>query len=171
MKGLLILYNNFEDCEAIVTRAVLKNNNLNIISATDNQNLNVISATNLKIKADLHLKNINYSDYNFLIIPGGPYVKNIIDQNKEELKTILSVIKNFNNHNKVIGTICAAPAFLGKLNLLKGKKFICYPGYEIFIEGIYCANESSIISDNLITSRSPDTVFDFAFKLIEKLTF
>ncbi|MDV3200006.1 MAG: DJ-1/PfpI family protein [Candidatus Phytoplasma australasiaticum] len=37
----------------------------------------------------------------------------------------------FSDSNKIIAAICAAPAFLGKLNLLKKNSFTCFPGYEI----------------------------------------
>ncbi|MFP7699594.1 MAG: DJ-1/PfpI family protein [Candidatus Phytoplasma pyri] len=169
MKGLLILYNGFEDCEALVTRAILKKNNFDIVTATNNKNLNVFSATRLNLKADCYLENIKYDDYNFLIIPGGPYVKSVINKNDYSLDKILDIVNHFYKNNKIIGAICAAPVFLGKLNLLKERKFSCYPGCETLIEGEYCPNISTVVSDNLITSRSPETVFDFAFTLIKKL--
>ncbi|PQP79847.1 DJ-1 family protein [Candidatus Phytoplasma phoenicium] len=170
MKGLLILYNGFEDCEALVTRAVLKKSNFEIITVTPNTSLEVFSSQNLCVKADLLMDQIILNKYDFLIIPGGPYVQKVLNQNDEELKQILKIIEYFVSKNKIIGAICAAPAFLGKLNLLKNHNFNCYPGYEKYIEGHFCPNLKAVTSGNFITSRSPDTVFDFASHLIDKLT-
>ncbi|KAB8122022.1 MAG: 4-methyl-5(beta-hydroxyethyl)-thiazole monophosphate synthesis protein [Candidatus Phytoplasma cynodontis] len=172
MKGLMVLHNNFEDCEAIVTRAVLIKSNIKVKTATPNPNLNVTSSTKLKIKTDILTTelNLNNDKYDFLILPGGPYVQELfLEENKSYLKNLFNIIKYFSQNKKVIGAICAAPSFLGKIGLLKNKKFTCYPGYEKYIDGIYCPLSKAITSDNLITSRSPDTVFQFAEHLIKKL--
>ncbi|WP_153368971.1 DJ-1/PfpI family protein [Candidatus Phytoplasma sacchari] len=177
MKGLIILYNNFEDCEALVTRAVLMKSGINMITATNNSNLEVISSQKLKIKTDINLLNLNLKkdQYDFLILPGGPYVQELFLNEKNSnnnLKILLEIIEYFYNQNKVIGAICAAPALLGKIGLLKTKKFTCYPGYEKYIkEGIYCPSEKAITDENFVTSRSPDTVFEFSKHLLKKLLF
>jgi 4-methyl-5(b-hydroxyethyl)-thiazole monophosphate biosynthesis len=171
MKGLMILYNNFEDCEALVTRALLMKNNFEIITATPNTNLKVFSSQKLEIKSNLHIDQIQLKEYDFLIIPGGPYVENILIKEKNNnLKKILNITEYFAQNKKVIGAICAGPSFLGYLGLLKNHNFTCYPGYEKYIkEGKYCPTEKAITSGNFVTSRSPDTVFEFSYHLIKKL--
>ncbi|MDO8024131.1 DJ-1/PfpI family protein [Candidatus Phytoplasma fabacearum] len=166
MKGLLILQNGFEDCEALATRALLKNNGFDITTITFNNSLDVVSASNLMVKADLS-QNVISHEYDFLIIPGGPYVKNVIEKEHDLLLNILSLINNFANDNKFIGAICAAPAFLGKLNLLKNHSFTCFPGYESYIkEGEYCVDKMTVLSGQFVTSQSPWTVLDFANVLL-----
>ncbi|WCA22614.1 DJ-1/PfpI family protein [Candidatus Phytoplasma oryzae] len=171
-KGLMILYNNFEDCEALVTRAVLMKNLLKIITVTNNPDLKVFSAQKLQVKSDIRVNQINLEKdkYDFLIIPGGPYVQELLlEENNDKLKKILEIINYFYKKNKIIGAICAAPALLGKIGLLKFRKFTCYPNYDKYIEGIYCPEEKAVTSENLITSRSPDTVFQFCEHLLAKI--
>jgi 4-methyl-5(b-hydroxyethyl)-thiazole monophosphate biosynthesis len=169
MKGLLILYNGFEDCEALVTRALMKKTNLEVTTLTLNESLNVFSSQQLQVKADMHIDQVNYNNYDFLIIPGGPYVKKILDENGPNLQIILEIIKYFADRNKIIGAICAAPSLLGKMNLLENHKFTCYPGYEKYISGNYIKEAQTVISGNFVTSQSPATVFDFVSHLIKKL--
>ncbi|MDV3198387.1 MAG: DJ-1/PfpI family protein [Vigna little leaf phytoplasma] len=170
IKGLLILVNGFEDCEAIVTRAMIQKNGFKIIMSTNNKSLEVLSAQRLLVKADLTWEKIIYEEYSFLIIPGGSYVYQILQYKNDELIQILKIIKFFSDQKKVIGAICAAPAFLGKLNLLHNHRFTCFPGYEKHIQGYFVPDARAITSDNFVTSRSPETVFDFVSHLLCKLT-
>ncbi|AGL90203.1 DJ-1/PfpI family protein [Candidatus Phytoplasma australiense] len=165
MKGLLVLYDGFEDCEALVTRALLKRINLPLNTATPNSSLEVVSSSGLQVKADYHFSKMDPSNYDFLVIPGGPYVAQIIE--KETF--LLELIQKFVFSNKIIGAICAAPMFLGKLDLLKEHSFTCFPNCQHFILGSYLPDKKAVISGNFVTSRSPITVFDFVFALVEKL--
>ncbi|MDV3170816.1 MAG: DJ-1/PfpI family protein [Candidatus Phytoplasma stylosanthis] len=171
-KGLLLLLNGFEDTEALSTRAFLKKNFLDITTFTTDISLKVFSSQNLIVQADLHIDRIDdlfLSDYDFLIIPGGPYVKKILNEKPFYLNKIYEIIKYFSQNKKVIGAICAAPAFLGQLNLLQNHSFTCYPGCESYIKGNYLPNERAVTSDFFITSRSPETIFEFVDHLLKKL--
>ncbi|WP_349401616.1 DJ-1/PfpI family protein [Candidatus Phytoplasma solani] len=165
MKGILVLYDGFEDCEALVTRALLKRVSLPLTTATPNLSLEVISSSGLKVKADCHFSTIDTSSHDFLVIPGGPYVAQIIE--KETF--LLQLIQQFIVSNKIVGAICAAPMFLGKLDLLKEHSFTCFPNCQHFILGSYLPNQKAVISGNFVTSRSPITVFEFVFALVESL--
>ncbi|AYJ01540.1 DJ-1 family protein [Candidatus Phytoplasma ziziphi] len=168
-KGLLFLSNGFEDCEALATRAFLKKNYLDIITFTSNTDLEVVSSQKLIVKSDLHIDEVQLSEYDFLIIPGGPYVKKMLEENGEILNKIFQIIKHFVENKKIIGAICAAPSFLGKLNLLENHNFTCYPGYEKYIKGNHCPNEKAVTSDIFVTSRSSETVLDFVKHLLNKI--
>ncbi|MBS2126517.1 DJ-1/PfpI family protein ['Fragaria x ananassa' phyllody phytoplasma] len=165
LKGLLILYDGFEDCEALVTRALLKRASLPLTTATLNKSLEVTSSSGLSVKADCNLRNQEVEVFDFLVIPGGPYVVTLIE--KETF--LLQVIQKFVKTDKIIGAICAAPMFLGKLNLLTKHSFTCFPGCQNFISGDYLPHQKAVISGNFVTSRSPITVFDFVFALVEAL--
>ncbi|WP_341266418.1 DJ-1/PfpI family protein [Candidatus Phytoplasma fraxini] len=168
-KGLLFLYDGFEDCEALATRSFLRKNSLDVLTFTSNISLEVWSSQKIIVKSDLFIDDIKLSEYDFLIIPGGPYVKKILKEDELNLNKILTIIKYFADNKKIIGAICAAPSLLGKLNLLVNKKFTCYPGYEQYIKGDYCPNKRAVTSDIFVTSRSPETIFDFVEHLLKKI--
>ncbi|WP_432729348.1 DJ-1/PfpI family protein ['Prunus avium' virescence phytoplasma] len=93
----------------------------------------------------------------------------MLEENGEILNKIFQIIKHFVENKKIIGAICAAPSFLGKLNLLENHNFTCYPGYEKYIKGNHCPNEKAVTSDIFVTSRSSETVLDFVKHLLNKI--
>ena len=79
MKGLLILSHKMEDVEALGTRALLKRAGLEITTATFEDTLEIQTSW-LFVKADYFAFDLQMNNYDFLIIPGGRYVSQIVDQ-------------------------------------------------------------------------------------------
>lgn len=166
MRGLFIFSDGMEDNESLATRALLVRAGFDIDSATINHNLIVETSYKQKVICDLKMDDVNFENYDFLLIPGGPYVNRIIDSEN----TIKNAILAFNNANKVIGAICAAPRFLGRLGLLEGKMFTAFPGSEKEVKNsLYSVDKKSIICNNIVTARSAGTVIEFVYNLIVKL--
>ena len=166
MKGLIIFSNNMEDSEALSTLALLRRANLKVDSATINENLHVKTAYGIWVHADYHLEDLDLSKYSFLIIPGGPYVDEIINEDILIKKTI----KDFNDKNKFIAAICAAPRFLGQLGLLNNKEFTAFPGSEKdALKGVYLKNKKSHTDGNIITGRSAGSVVEFSYEIIKNV--
>lgn len=166
MKGLFIFSDGMEDNEALATRALLIRAGFDIDSTTINHNLIVETSYKQKVICDYHIDQIDYNSYDFLLIPGGPYVNRVIDTDI----TIKSAILDFFNKSKVIGAICAAPRFLGRLGLLEGKTFTAFPGSEKEVKNsTFLVEQKSIICGNIVTARSAGTVIDFVYNLIVRL--
>lgn len=166
MKGLLVLFDHTEDSEALTTTALLRRAGLKVDTVTQNQNKVVTTAYKQKVIADYTFNEINYETYDFLIIPGGPYVSKILHTEKELLK----IIQYFYKEDKLIAAICAAPAFLGVLGLLDGKNFTCFPSFERNMpKGKYKPLEKVVVDNNIITARSAGAVTEFSYHIIEKL--
>ena len=84
-------------------------------------NLEVKTQTGLTVKADMLISDVKVEDYNFLVIPGGRAVFNVLDKS-----TILSeIILDFADKDKLI-VICAGPSQVGKLGLFAGKDYTCF---------------------------------------------
>ncbi len=163
MNGLLLLADGFEDNEALTTRDVLLRSGIKITTASISEKLDVTSSHNLIVKADTLLKKINEDDFDFLILPGGGKgTANL------KMSTLVSqLLLNFNSKNKLICAICASPGVLGRLGLLKGKKYTCFPLSE---EGEGINTHASVEIDNqLITARSMYYSIDFALAIVEHL--
>ncbi|MCV2509595.1 MAG: DJ-1/PfpI family protein, partial [Neisseriaceae bacterium] len=98
-----------------------------------------------------------------LILPGGsPRIAEF-----PNLKEKIS--QSLDNGNSV-AAICAAPMVLGQMGLLKGKKAICYPGFESYIEGAEIEDTPVIVEGNIITAKGPALAVDFALTVLEYLT-
>ena len=165
MKGLILLANNFEDSEAIVTIDLIKRANILLDTISMENDLNVVSKYGLHIKCDNHINSISLDNYDFLIIPGGQAVLNHLNNDKT-----LDTVMHFENKKQLIASICAAPSILGKLNLLNNEPFTCFPSFEEYSkEGIYFENKKVVVYKNHITSKACGTVFEFAYEIIKYL--
>ncbi len=166
MKGLMIYSNGMEDSEALSTRALLKRAGIDVITATINKDLKVKTAFDQVVLADLDLKHINALEFDFLIIPGGGYITRVIDEDTWIKKTIL----DFYNQDKLIGAICAAPRFLGRLGLLDGMDYTAFPGSEKeALNGNYLINQKVVVTPRFITARSAGAIIEFVYSLVSKI--
>ncbi|MDE6776144.1 MAG: DJ-1/PfpI family protein, partial [Ruminococcus sp.] len=52
--------------------------------------------------------------------------------------------------------------------LLKGRKAVCYSGFESQLEGAEIISEAVAVDGNIITSRGAGTAMKFALALVER---
>lgn len=167
MKALIVLSDNFEDVEAIGTRDYLLRSGIDVVTCCINSDKVVKTALGLNVFADKLIVDLDLNDYDMLIIPGGKYVGEII--NDETF--ITNLISFFSNNSKYIAAICAAPRFLEKNGLLENKRFTCYPSVKETIKtGVYDEDAKAVTSGKIITSRSVATVLEFTIEIIKALT-
>ena len=96
-----------------------------------------------------------------LILPGG--------QTKlGDCSALCELLVAHNKADKDIAAICAAPAVLGKLGILKGKQATCYPGFQEALGESYVGG-LVVESKNIITAKGPGLSADFAFCIIEHI--
>lgn len=164
-KGLILFNNKIEDVEALATKALLTRAGFSMTSFTLETTLDLETAFKQKIKADLFINEVKEHDFDFLVLPGGAHVTNWLEN-----KALDKLILKFNENNKLIAAICAAPLFLNKVNLLKNKEFTAFPSVVEKITGIFVPNVKVVKSENIITARSAGVVYDFTFEIIESLT-
>ena len=163
MKGLILLTSGFEDTEAIATIDILRRADINI-DIVSLCGKNVTTQSGLLMECEYLFEDINYQEYDFLVIPGGKAVsKTLIN-----LNDVKGMIHYFNSENKLIAAICAAPMLLGKAGILKGKKYTCFPGCEKGIEGVY-TKKGVVVTGNVITGKSMAYTIDFALQIVKYL--
>lgn len=163
-RGLVLLANGFEDTEGIATIDILKRAGLelDIVSVMETNTITTQCKNTLVL--DKNIVDCKTSDYDFLFIPGGGAVINyLIKQN-----SISNIILDFSKDNKLIATICAAPMLVGKLGLFENRKFTCYPGCEVGINGKYTGDVTTV-SDNFITGKSMGHSIEFALEIVKFL--
>lgn len=164
MKGLLVLSHDVEDIEALGTRALLVRAGFDIITTTFQRDLNVTTAFGLQVKCDTHFEDITMDEFDFLVIPGGKYVRETIDlHDKMQL-----LAKEFSLKQKLIAAICAGPRFLGRAGLLDNIRYTAYPGSEFDMpKGIYTPNEKAIRDGIFITARGAGAVYEFVYEIVK----
>lgn len=166
MKGLFIFSDQMEDIEGVGTRALLLRSGLDVTTTTKGNNKWIKTAYGQKIEVDTLLNEITLDEYDFLVIPGGPYVKESVDGDTQ----IKGLALHFASQKKLIAAICAGPRFLGQVGLLDNKKFTAFTGSEKDApKGDYFPNEKALRDEFIITARGAGSVYEFVYEIIKFL--
>ena len=163
MKALMILENGFEDTEALASFDVLKRAGFDVTTASLDCT-NIVSQCGHSVSSAILVKDIkDLNAFDFLVIPGGKAVFNVLDKRKE----IDDLIDFFYFKNKLIACICAAPMLVGKRGYFKGLSYTCFPGCDANIKEGKKGEDGVIEDGNFITATSMYYSIPFALKIVE----
>ena len=123
----------------------------------------------IKVKADKLIKDLDISEYDGIIVPGGSIGSVTISENTKAVEEIKRAYIN----GKMVASICASPAVvLAGKEIVKGKKLTCYPA-EKFIEVIGKNNTYTgadvEIDGNVITANGVRSSDKFGIAICEYL--
>lgn len=166
VQAAIFLATGYEMGEAIITIDILRRAKIKVDLVSVSDELLVKSSHDVAIKCEKTIKEINFADYQILILPGGSTgVENLnqVQLLKDQLVAFAS------DPNKFIAAICAAPQILGQLNLLNNKKVTFYPGCEKGLDQAIKTTEPVVVSNNIITGKSIGCAFQFALKIVSLL--
>ena len=105
------------------------------------------------------------ADFDMVILPGGmPGSVNL-----DNSPIVDAMVKRAIDEDKFVCAICAAPFILGKRGILKGKRAVCYPGFENQLDGAEIVNCGVVRDGKIITGRAMGSAHDFALEIIEAL--
>ena len=165
MKAYIFLADGFEEIEAITPIDLLRRANIDVTSISITNTKTVLGAHKISIEADALFSELNFEDADLLILPGGmPGTKNLDDH-----LGLKGILEQQSSQGKLIAAICAAPSILGKMNLLKDKEAICYPGFENQLIGATLSESKVVQSGAVITAKGAGVAIEFSLKIIEIL--
>lgn len=161
----IFLAPGFEEIEALATVDAMRRAGMKIVEVSVTDTKHVTGATGQTVVADSLLTDIDPTDAEWIIIPGGqPGADNLHSSQK-----VNEIIKNQYERGGKIAAICAGPAVVvAPTGILTGKKATCYLGLGNMIEsegGTY-VKEPVVIDGNIITSEGPGTTLMFAKAII-----
>ena len=164
-KVLVFLVNGFEEIEAMAPIDLLRRAGITADTVSINEDNQVTSSRKIRVLTDKTIDEINFENYEMIVLPGGPGTENYMKSEK-----LLEKLKEF-SINRKLGAICAAPTILSALGILKGKQAICFPACEpdLVKDGAIIVNQDVVKDNNIITSRGAGTAIDFSLTLIEEL--
>ena len=152
-KVAVFIADGSEEVEAITPVDLLRRAKVDVDVVSVKDTLEITASRNVKITADKLIGDINFDEYDLLVLPGG--VKGTNNLNATEL--LKAQIVKFNDQGKGIAAICAAPTVFAGLGLLKGKDSTCNPGFwEALRAGGANVIEDSkvVVNGNIITSQA-----------------
>ena len=161
----VLLAEGFEEIEALTPVDILRRAGLDVklLSVTDK--LEVTGSHGISVIADGFAKDHLGSALDGLVLPGG--MPGTLGLDASEYTDIL--LKKALENSRPIGAICAAPLILGRRGLLKGKRAVCYPGFENELVGAF-VTDALVVTDGLtVTSKGMGAALPFAKELVRLL--
>lgn len=158
------LANGFEETEAITPIDMLRRAEKKVITVGVGDNV-VMSSHGIPVVTDTIVQEAPLTDeLEMIVLPGGmPGTLNL-----EKSEYVQQAIDFCMEKNLPIGAICAAPSILGHKGILRGRKAVCYQGFEAQLEGAEVGTEAVAVDGNIITARGAGVAMQFALALVEK---
>ena len=161
----ILLADGFEEIEALAPLDVLRRAEIPVKTAGVGEQY-VCGAHGVQVKADMLIDEISDFEIDAVILPGGmPGALNL--QRSEKVNTIIDFCAE---NGKLIAAICAAPMIIGEKGLLKGRRAVCFPGYEDNLIGAELCDESVVKDGNIITATGAGASLEFGAAIVDYLT-
>ena len=118
-------------------------------------------------KVDKTLENVNASQYNALVLPGGVINPDKLRRNESALK----FVKDFFEQKKPVAAICHGPQTLISAGVVNGRKLTSFSSIkdDLINAGANWVDEEVVVDEGFVTSRTPDDLPAFNSKLIEEI--
>lgn len=160
MKVCMIVTNGFEEAETVGTYAIIRRGGLevDIYSLRGTQATGRFGLTCSALKPFADFQDDNYAA---IILPGGPQYEEL-----ENNARVRELLRDFYDRNKYVCAICASPTILGRLGMLKGKKYTCFTAMNEDFGGIYC-DDYAVSDGQIITGKSAAAAIDFGFAILQ----
>ncbi len=161
----IFLATGFEEIEALTTVDIMRRAGMHVLTVSIEDTPQVAGAHGIPVVADTCISDIDFSQAEWLILPGGmPGATNLA-----ACAPLCDALKAHAAKGGKIAAICASPAVvLAPLGLLAKKDATCYPGFEAV-----CSTHGAILRDTpvialptLVTANGPAASMAFALSIV-----
>lgn len=161
----MLLGTGFEETEAITPLDLLRRAGVNILTVGIDGKV-VTGSHKIRVEADITLDEMDLTDMEMIIIPGG--MGGVASL--RACPAALEVLKFAWENGKYVAAICAGPTVLADLGITDGLKATCYPGQEQNMgSAVVDSSAAFVASGNLITGASAGCAVPFGLALVEAL--
>lgn len=160
----VIFGNGFEEMEAVAPVDLLRRAGVDV-AAVGIGSRNITGSRGVTVTTDISDDEMQTEGLEMIVLPGGLGGTKAI----MECERVKKVVRHAFDNGIWVCAICAAPAVLGSMGILKGKKAVCYPGNEHLLEGAEIVDADVVVDGKIITGRAAGAAIPFALKLVEAL--
>lgn len=161
----MLLGTGFEETEAIAPLDLLRRAGIPVLTVGVNGKT-VYGGHNIGIEADITLGEMDLTDMEMIILPGGLGGVASVRASQEAMQALRFAWEN----GKFVAAICAGPTVLADLGITSGKNATCYPGCEGGMGSAnMIANAPCVRDGKLITGTSAGCAVKFGLELIAAL--
>ena len=162
-KAVLFFADGTEECEALLVADLLRRAKVEVIIASAMGRRALVSSHGIHLNADALAEDVDYSDVDMVILPGGiPGTPNLAEN-----KTVTDTCVSFARAGKKVAAICAAPTALAAFGVLNGKKATVYPGMDadLTAAGASYTGLPLTIDGSIVTGEALGAAIPFALAL------
>ncbi len=161
----MLLGTGFEETEAIAPLDLLRRAGVDVMTVGVNGRI-VYGSHNIGIEADIELNELDLTNLDMIILPGGLGGVASVRASKEAMEALRFAWDN----GKFVAAICAGPTVLADLGITSGKLATCFPGCEDGMGDAVMVSEAATVRDGrLITGTSAGCAIPFGLELIKAL--
>lgn len=161
----MLLGTGFEEIEAVAPLDLLRRAGIPAVTVGINGKT-VQGSHGIRVEADLTLGEMDLTNLDMLILPGGLGGVASIRSSQEALDAIRFAWEN----GKYVAAICAGPTVLADLGITDGKNATCYPTCQESMGNAILADGAAAVTDgNLITGTSAGCAIPFGLRLVAAL--
>lgn len=166
-KVLTIVSKDFDDLEMFYPMIRLREEKATVLVAAEKANTDYVGKYGLTIKSDLSFDEVNISEFDALLIPGGwapDYLR--------RLPKVLDFVKYMDKEKRLIGIICHAGWVLASADILKGVNVTSTPGIKDDLTNAKAIwhNIEAIRDGHIISARRPPDLPYYLPLLIKALS-
>ena len=161
----MLLGTGFEETEAIAPLDLLRRAGVDVMTVGVSGKV-VYGGHNIGIEADILLSEMDLTNLDMIILPGGLGGVTSVRASEEAMNALRFAWDN----GKFVAAICAGPTVLADLGITSGRQATCYPGCEEGMgDATVVADVPAIRDDRLITGASAGCAVSFGLELIKAL--
>ena len=161
----MLLGTGFEETEAVAPLDLLRRAGVNVQTVGLNGKI-IYGSHNIGIEADIEIGQMDLTDVEMIVIPGGLGGVASIRTCQEAMDALKFAADN----GKFVGAICAGPTVLADLGITDGKNATCFPGCEDGMgTAVMQADKAAVRDGKIITGTSAGCAIPFGLALIEAL--
>ena len=164
-KAVVFFADGTEECEALLVVDLLRRAKVEVIVASAMGRRELVSSHKIPLTADALAEEVDYSDVDMVVLPGGiPGTPNLAAN-----KTVTETCAAFAKSGRKVAAICAAPSILASLGLLEGRNATAHAGFQDQLAGAIVHDEEVVVDGNITTSYGLGGAIPFALELVRQL--
>ena len=158
----MFIAEGFEEIEALCPLDLMRRAGLEVTTVGIG-GTSVTGAHGITVTADVADKDFVCKSPDMIFLPGGmPGTLNLAAS-----ETVTDAIKTAIVRDAYIAAICAAPSILGDMGLLRGKRAVCYPGFEGRLTGAIIPDAKVVLDGKLLTAKGMGAALEMGLKIVE----
>ena len=162
MKILAFFANGCEEIEGLTVVDLARRAGIETEMVSINETTTVEGSHKIKFTTDTTIVDVDFESGDMIFLPGGLSGTN----NLYNCEVLTDKIKEYFEKGKRLAAVCAAPSVFGRLGLLKGRKAVCYPGFEDELKGATVLQVPVVTDGNITTSRGMGTTIELGLEII-----